>query len=351
MNRHPKALGALLLITVFSLGCSTDLEINAPYRNITVVYGLLGQKDADNNDVTRHWVKINRAFLGEGDALVFASIPDSTEFTDEQLELAQVEEYQGSTLTNTYTLMDTILNDRVPGVFNYPVHKIYFFNASLNPDRTYRVVVKARGETTIANTNVVKDFQVNNTDGNVNVAINLMGTTPGTYGFFELNWSTGPNGKRYDTYYRCRYAEVRGTDTTERSLTRLMAVRVATGTNGNESMASQILGEDFYKSLAIDVTDDPTITKRIFWGIDLLFQVANEDFHTYLQLASPITSIVEDRPQFTNVQNGQGLVASRLFKTIKGKKLNGASLQELTAGQHTGGLLFCAGFPSDYSCN
>jgi hypothetical protein len=57
-----KKLAALLLILaglILFNRCSNDVDINANYEQITVVYGLLDP----NEDTT--YLKINKAFLGE----------------------------------------------------------------------------------------------------------------------------------------------------------------------------------------------------------------------------------------------------------------------------------------------
>ena len=88
-NMPMNSLLRFLLPAVFLFGCSTDLEINAPYKNITIVYGLMSTKDA--SDV--HFVKINKAFLGDGDAFVFAQVRDSNEYRNDEL-LARVEQVE-----------------------------------------------------------------------------------------------------------------------------------------------------------------------------------------------------------------------------------------------------------------
>ena len=49
-------------------GCSTEVDLTAPYDSLPVVYGLL-EVDADTQ-----WVKINRTWLGDGNQLVAAQI-------------------------------------------------------------------------------------------------------------------------------------------------------------------------------------------------------------------------------------------------------------------------------------
>ena len=57
----------LSLFSVFAFlmmfnACSTDVDLYADYKDITVVYGLL-DSGADTN-----FIKINKAFLGPGNA-------------------------------------------------------------------------------------------------------------------------------------------------------------------------------------------------------------------------------------------------------------------------------------------
>ena len=89
-------LGAgLLLLMVFLFGsCSTDVDLYADFKDITIVYGLL-----DINKDT-NYVKINRAFLGYGDANEIAMIPDSSNYPG-KLD-AKIIEYRSSASGNNY---------------------------------------------------------------------------------------------------------------------------------------------------------------------------------------------------------------------------------------------------------
>lgn len=348
MPKHPLLRPALALLLL--AGCSTDLDINAPYKDITVVYALFSTNDnASNGGV--HFVKINKAFLGEGDAFVYAQNPDSNQYTNDQL-VARVEEVTNGQVTNTWDLNDTLIDDRAPGTFFAPEHILYYFTADLDAGRDYRLVAEVKGQRVEAATPVVNDFPVNASDANPAVKVGLR--TGNGYNDYELNWNTGPDGRRYEAYYRFNYAEVRGTDTTFLSFTRLMGTRISSDTDGLEPMSATILGEDFYAGVANLVDEDPSVDQRIFFDIDFVWQVASDELHTYLTLQEPLTGIVEERPDYTNVDNGYGLVASRFRKEIVGKRLTDDSLLELVQGPYTGNLDFCSFYSSPGSplgCN
>ena len=65
-----KILIALVAAISFS-ACSTEIEVNAEWKDVTVVFGLLDVSD------TIQYIKISKAFLGEEDAFVMAQEPDS----------------------------------------------------------------------------------------------------------------------------------------------------------------------------------------------------------------------------------------------------------------------------------
>ena len=74
--------------------CSTDVDLYADYKDITVVYGLL-DSGKDTN-----YIKINKAFLGPGNALDIALIDDSCNYPG-KLD-AKLIEYKGSATGSNY---------------------------------------------------------------------------------------------------------------------------------------------------------------------------------------------------------------------------------------------------------
>ena len=72
---HP-AIWGMLFLCALNWGCSTDVALNAPYEERTLAFCLLDPA-ADEQ-----WVRVNRTWLGEGNNLEFALIPDSSEYAD-----------------------------------------------------------------------------------------------------------------------------------------------------------------------------------------------------------------------------------------------------------------------------
>jgi hypothetical protein len=350
-----KRFTSLLVLVSILAGCSTDVDINAPYKNITVVYGLLNMRDPI------HMVKVNKAFLGEGDAYDFALIPDSNEWGPGAISNAKVYRILNNATIDSFPLYDTLITNREPGTFYSPDQHLFYFRENftedviqggipttlyLDEDSEYELRMVVKGENITGRTTIVNDFAYSAPDQSLTNTINLMSAQG--YGGFELNWTSNLDGKRYEASYRFNYKEVRGTDTTALlSITQRMGTQVRTGSSNFEPMAEIMEGELFYTTLATLIPNDPTVDHRIFLGIDFLVSVANDEFHTFLALDEPITGVVEDRPSYTNITNGYGIFAGRYTKDIIGKRLNSQSLEELTNGGITGSLRFCSGLIED----
>lgn len=321
--------------------CSTDLDITAPYKENTVVYALL------DKGTTIQFVKINKAFLGPDNALVYATVPDSSEYTDAQL-VAEVQEIKNGAVVNTYTLQDTIM-DHDPGIFAGPQHKLYYFNAVLDSTATYRLNATAKGNTVSAQTQIVARVQP--TGSIIALPLRLVSTGGGSYASQTIRWTSSVNGKRYDVAYRFNWDEVIGADTIPKSFTQQLGNVVTDNTAGNQALELAFSGETFFQTVATRVGNTANVSKRIFKGVDILWAVAGEDLNVYLQLSSPISGLVEDRPVYSNVNNGYGLFSTRRFYEIDNKQLDATTVVELVQGQYTAGKLFCIASPgSDYGC-
>lgn len=351
---RPMCRTLLAMVTAATLvgGCSTDLDINAPYKETTVVYALFNQRE------DTHFVKINKAFLGEGDALAFAQVRDSSEYAAEDIEYAKVVQiYDGNEL-NTFDLQPITVNNREPGTFYGPAQTLYFFkgiqqqiSGSTNPtpvyldqNSTYELRLKVKGNEMRARTLVTNDFSIRQNDQDTATnsnRINFMALGGGGYATYELNWISRKNCKRFQVSWRFRYDEVRGNDTTSASFTQEWGTRIVSNSSNSQDLDLILPGETFYRTVRDRVPSDPAVTARIFRGVDFLFTVADDEFNTFLSLQEPISGIVEERPTYSNVEGGVGLFASRYSKTVTGKWLNANSLAELRNGQFTQSLNFC----------
>src|ERR1022692_5127436 len=103
-------LKLVLIVAVFSalFSCKNTLDINAPWKETTVVYGLL------DPNAPIQYIKINKAFLGNGNEMAYAKIADSINYGN-QLS-AVLQQYSNGSLVATFPLHDTLM-PKDPGTF------------------------------------------------------------------------------------------------------------------------------------------------------------------------------------------------------------------------------------------
>jgi len=344
-----KRIAFLFVIASILAGCSTDLDINAPYKNVTIVYGLLNQRDSVQ------YIKINKAYLGAGDALDYAQIADSNEWADGDITVARVHRVLNGNRVGTFDIEPTLFTDREPGVFYAPNQKLYKFVDNtdyppvllsgdtvfvhLDQESDYELELAVKGETISATTSIVDKFSFVNAVQRLDVDITLKSING--YADWIMGWTATHDGKRYVGSYRFNYREVHEDGTSvDQSITRTVGRLVSPNTTSNEPLELILEAEGFYSTLGSSIAVDPNVVSREFLGIDLILDVANDEFHTYLTLSEPVSGIVQDRPTYTNIVNGIGLFGARYRREVIGKQLSGLSLQELADGPYTAQLGF-----------
>lgn len=338
---------ALLLGTAAILaGCSTDLDINAPYKDITVVHGLLNMRDSIQ------YVKINKAFLGEGDAYLYAQIQDSNEWDPGAIEYARVVRRLNGVNMGTFPLRDTLITNREPGMFYSPEQTLYYFADTvrrnmpqagiatymhLDQNSEYEIQLRIKGQDINATTNIVNDFSVAGTVVSPLTEITMHNGSE--YRPYEIRWTSNRDGKRYVVEYRFNYEETIGDETFQRSFERRLGTVLSANPNNNIPMTMTLEGQEFFAAVASEVGRTQADERR-FTGLDFIISVANEEFHTYLTLSEPVSGIVQDRPSYSNVNNGYGIFAGRYVKYVLNKRFDGNTMNELKDGPLTASLGF-----------
>lgn len=119
-----KTLGFLFLLC--SLSCKNEVNLNAPAKDMLVVYGVL------NPDANIQYIRVSRIFLPETDAVNYAGANDQT-----------LSEAQAEVRINGVLLHDTVLN-RTAGVFPAGQNLFYVTQNELQiqPETKYNLEVK-----------------------------------------------------------------------------------------------------------------------------------------------------------------------------------------------------------------
>ena len=111
-------------------------------------------------------------------------------------------------------------------------------------------------------------------------------------------------------------------------------------------MFSKINAEGFFIYIGNKLSDTIGVTKRVIGNVEFRVTSANEVLNTFMEVNEPISTIASERPEFTNIEGGYGIFASRYVLSIFSTKLSEKTVEELHQGQHTSNLKFCSNDPA-----
>lgn len=294
------AITAFFILVLLS-ACSTDVDNYATYKDISIVYGMMEPA----TDTT--FVKISRAYLGPGNALLIAQEPDSSNYSG-KLD-AKLIKVKGA--NETIITLDTITkNNKLAGdsIFYFPQQKLYYTTAPVDPAATYRLIIsKGENAEVSSSTDIVQNFDITFPTNR----INFHSTTT-----TQVRWISAEKGKRYETKLVFYYKELLpdNPDTLFKTLTWNLGMLRSATTNGGENMEIVLTGEEFYTRLGSQM-DNILNVKRWAGPVDVIISCAADELSTYIDVNAPSNSVIQEIPEYTNIENGYGIFSSRRTAT------------------------------------
>ncbi len=314
-----KTTTIIILFSLVFTACETEFEVNANWEEVTIVYGLLDQSK------TQQYIKINKAYLGEADALQMASIADSVNYIPDSMEVKVFKVKQAAfgayDTLGFVTLSDTIL-EKEDGLFSTENNIIYttpsgFFQSNNADEKEYilSILNKTSGKKIWAKTNLINGLTLDNnalmkmgfysTD-----VLNLGAMPPYEKVTTTVKWLHSKNGFIYQIigriYYRNFYTD--GTS----SLEYLDWVQPTQQFEGNSEMHYTFEGEGFVNFISANIPEmQSNMDYRMLVYMELQYTVGSEDLYTYMAVNEPFEGIVQERPVFSNINNGIGLFSCR----------------------------------------
>lgn len=343
----------LLVALGFLSSCDENIDLTAPYKDITIVYGLLDHQEDTN------WVRIEKAFLGDDDALLYAVIPDSLYYP------ASLQAYiLGFDAGGTQ--MDSILLERIvdpfqkdSGIFAYTNNTIlYRCVGTLDKNYTYKLkVIKPNGDTTHSETIMTGSTPMVYPP----TQSTLLGMEPISSSTLNkvnnYRWAHNANTHAYQFGIRFRYEEWTAvTPVKDTSFTYLFPLFTIYNPGGGYNTDHYNIGTNqvnwdvdkptYYQLIVDHIEEDPAgtpandIRMRRFLALDFIVLQASEELYNYIDINGPSLSYVQKVTAYTNIENGVGIFGSRTTSGITSININLQSRDSLRLGQYTNQLNF-----------
>lgn len=309
MFKHTLWATFTLVWLILSSACSTDLEVNAPYEETAVVYGLL-----DFNQ-PRQYIKVMKTFQnGTGNAFDYAKITDSLYFKDITVKLIKRSNGQAIVLQKDNSI------PMKPGIFANDSNFIYYTDEKLNKGETYDLEVtdniskkKFGGSTRLVDSvnwvnpyrSIIIPFEVKTTQ------------------FYSVIWETASQAFLYDLVLRIHYtdynynAQGQLIDSVNQVIDWPAATSVKTPTlAGGDRQFYSVKQPNLFSFLAANIPVKNNVKRRAYW-VDFSLTGASEELSTYVQLNTPSFGVVQKTSQYTNITNGLGIFSSRCKSEVK----------------------------------
>ncbi|MDB2675428.1 hypothetical protein N9Y90_02735 [Flavobacteriales bacterium] len=339
------------LVMAILSACETDFEVNAPWKETAIVYGLLDQT-ADTQKVI-----IYKAFLGQESAYTMAQEPDSFYYAEGQLDVllygVNSDDDTIQTITLEYNLSNNRFSTGFDTIFSTEYSVEYVTAEPLDESLVYHLYIHniESGYEARSKTALIEPLEINRgfTD-------EIKFFKNNEYRNHRLQWSSSRNGKIYRPYLRFYYYERNVTtgEVVRKFIDKSYSQMYSSNSSGGSDMELYITGESFYFFVKNTISEEINI-QRInakfledgfveydYWhgGIDFLFLVGGVDVAQYIEINNLPSLIFQDPPTFTNIENGKGVFSSRLHAQQTGKYLDVNSLIELSNGELTNQLNF-----------
>jgi len=358
------AVGIVLLSS-----CKDKLNLIGDAKESAVVIGILDKSNST------HYVKITRSFIGDGvtSAIDIAKISDSSYFQNIDVK---VEELVSGSITRTFNLVDTMINEKnTNGVFYAPDQKVYvFYTTESNPlrtDATYRLKATIDGGRMVitGETKLVDGVTAGSWSApNSAFKFTSSGNTLGEYANQSIAYSSVGNSYKLNCKTFFEYIEY----TTGMADSTIGSIGFDLGeysTNPSSSQQFVLNGSTFYQTIKDKIPVSNSIEKRVFYRFKLVATGASRELANYIEINKPSTSLAQTKPTFTNLKITEGftvlgIFASRqtnvVYKNAVGptafvQALDKKSRRELCVGPTTGALSFCSNHTGDgtetWHCN
>ncbi len=391
------AIGLVALLTIFS-SCDSDFKLTGDYEEKALIYGLLDPNDNPNGAFNPfgvagggHLIRIQKAFLGEESAFIMAQNPDSSYFRYEDLFVEMIE-YNGTSESNRWVLDTVMISNKDTGIaddgvidFFGPTQRLYKTrtdgsvsqNVNVIPSREYSITLKKRpaGVTTMTIANMAdvepiadsrteivdaESFRWNTPNENspsfpgTTRKLDLFNTS-GEFKDYTIRFDAADKVRQYEVWLRFYYREIVLGVETEKSLEwRVSTFELESGVSdwqvqlNSEAIFSRI-GSSIqpepnvirYIGLAENHPNDPHPNDNNSHDFDFEIRLAGNDLFEYIDINNPTNSgALQDKPVYTNVNNGLGIFSSRSEVKFEGLWLSASANQQLVDGVYTSGLGF-----------
>lgn len=332
---------AIASTTLFITGCKEDFELAAPYKDITLVYGMLDVDSVDN------YVRIQKAFLSQDKSSIdMAKVSDSSFYADGAIDV-KMRVLNNGNIIKSVDMPRVQVADKGAGAFFTGPNYAYRLTETLNRNYRYRLVIKNNqtGDIDSSETAIIPSDTAYVSGASGNFYVPMFGDD--VYPPTPINFEEVGAGRNYpfivqapansavvEGFIRFFYWEKNtgaGTDVQKYVDYPLSRMEVPTG---SVNLTYRLDNITFYEFFAAQLGPANGLIRHLDTA-QMYIYASTRDFLNYasvtqMQLSASLTSN-EIQPIYTNLKGKDvyGLFTSRALRWGKEVVVSGATLDAL----------------------
>ncbi len=329
--------------------CKDDFKVAAPYKTITVVYGMI------NRDDTAHYFRIQKAFLDDNkSAIELAGISDSSNYTN--LVVTMKEYFDNGTYIRTLPPLTKVdmAKEGYPkdaagyqGFFTSPSYgyklKMASATDTLDPFKNYRLIIFNPNTQETDSTDYLKFVNTRRSQKNpsdfyvgsfVNGNFSLSFAKTDFKATYSLIGNTPANAKIIEGVIRFNMVETNAATGTKTRKSADYHFASATPAGVGVDFELNVQNSGFYGFLRDEFgAPGPNITRQLD-SCDVFVYAGSYELYNYQVIAGvQNSSLLGDqiKPIYTNLRgaNVQGLVASRAIRFARNVPVDNVTLDSI----------------------
>ena len=344
-----------ILLGCLFTACKPDFDLNAPYKDVTVVYGILNHQDPI------HYIKIYKGFQSHqtGGVYLDAQNPDSIYYNVNDIDVVLKEYNNKGNFIRDIRMEATNEHPKDEGIFYYDEKRVFYkTEEEIKKENSYKIKItnKISGKVTESQgmTPIVGDFKIIYPTS-IDMTADKSSLT------FE--YAPSASDSCYEFIVKLRYFEV---DKTTKAVKKdsITKVIVTVGEyydiEANSGLPFKKFSVTFYDDLAEKLVPNAKVIRylgipeetTVYRPIDIDGWAAGVSMKNYLLSNKPTSSFVQINTIYTNMQvtGGDGLAYGFFSSRVKSPTLEcatrGLSEDSLVYGYRTRHLGFR--FRSEY---
>jgi len=286
------------IVLIILQSCKNDIEINAPYKETAVVNGFL------DIGVDTQYIKITKIFQNSSTLSPQQAAQDPSIMYFDTLIVKLVR----LSTNDTFTFYKTNNIPKDSGYFTNAVNYLYAlpykFDDPSKISDSYKLIIynPKSGITFTSQTSIVGGTSImpNNPSGSP-YRFDIYYDTPD---YIQFEWKPVPTASIYTALIRYKYTE----NSIPKSTDQYVAIN-------DQTLFAYLFKADQMNQFLINYfgrrdTSDHSVYRKIS-EIDYIVLSGSKLLLTAVDLSKPNTSLLQVKPDFSNIQNGLGLFTSR----------------------------------------